>query len=97
LATTVAGVRQQTQFMALMEEWSDIEGQVGNLSLGMDYLNKKNEEYANSLEGIKKQYSEVKKEFFDEVLNEDTLKGFYKTMIDLVNVAKNIVGNFGGV
>jgi archaellum component FlaC len=46
--------------MALMDEWDNIESTVGGLGDSIGYLNKKNEDWANSIEGIKKQYEEAK-------------------------------------
>ena len=42
LATTVAGVRQQTQFIALMEEWDDVEEMVEGIGASQNYLNIQN-------------------------------------------------------
>jgi hypothetical protein len=97
LATTVAGLRQQTQFMALMEEWDDIEAQVSDLSNATGYLTKQNEDYANSVAGIKKRYEETKNALFDAILDESTLKGFYSSMEGVLKTVTKIVDTMGGL
>ena len=97
LATTVAGLRQQTQFMALMEEWDDIEAQVSDLSNATGYLTKQNEDYANSVAGIKKRYEETKNALFDAILDESTLKGFYSSMEGVLKTVTKIVDTMGGM
>ena len=97
LATTVAGVRQQTQFIALMEEWGDIEKTVDGLGQSVGFLNEQNDKYAESVAGIKKQFEEAKGQLFQDLFNADTLKGFFKIMTDLVNIVDNIVEAFGGL
>ena len=97
LATTVAGVRQTTQFIALMEEWDDVESSVSGLANSTDYLNKKNEEWANNIEGIKKRYEEVKQELASKLLDDNLIKGFYKGLIGLVETAGGLVDSFGGL
>lgn len=97
LATTVAGVRQQTQFIALMEEWDDIESSVAGLGEGVGYLGEKNKEWANSIEGIKKKYEDAKQSMFDSLLSEDTIKGFYEGMTSIVKVVDQIAKSFGGL
>jgi hypothetical protein len=40
--------------MALMEEWDDIEASVVDLGNSTNYLTEANDEYADSIEGVKK-------------------------------------------
>jgi phage regulator Rha-like protein len=87
LATTVAGVRQQTQFIALMEEWDDIENSVAELGYTTGYLNEQNEKWADSIEGIKQKYEEAKTAFINKLFDsegDEYIKDFYKVMINLV-------------
>jgi TP901 family phage tail tape measure protein len=97
LATTVAGVRQQTQFMAIMEEWNDIEASVSDLANATGYLTEQNEKVANSVAGIKKRYEEAKNQLFDSLLDPNNLKGFYTGMEGLIKGATNLVDAFGGI
>ena len=96
LATTVAGMRQQTQFMALMEEWGDIEDTANNLGDSMNYLNKQNDKYKDSIAGVKKQFEQVKQELFTKIFDEDLIAGFFKAMTTMVGVVNKIVDSFGG-
>lgn len=97
LATTVAGLRQQTQFMALMGEWDDIEVSVLELSNATGYLNQQNEEWSDSIQGIKKRYEETKDTLFKTILSEDTLKGFYTSMEGVLGTVTKIVDAMGGL
>jgi len=59
LANTVAGVRQYSQFMALMENWDKVEMNV-DVSLGSEgELQEQQEIYAESWEGASKRVKDT--------------------------------------
>lgn len=98
LATTVAGVRQTTQFFALMGEWSDIESTVSGLGASIGYVNEKNEEWAKSLAGIKKAYTETKQEMYKTIFGDaEPLKLFYKGLTSVAEGVTGLVKQFGGI
>lgn len=97
LATTVAGVRQQTQFMALMEEWDDIEARVDSLGDSIGFVNEQNEKFGLSVAGVKKQFEEAKGELFESLFDNKTIITFTKGMTDLIKVVDNLVEAFGGL
>jgi hypothetical protein len=80
-----------------MEEWGDVEDMVEGIGASQNYLNIQNAKYADSIEGVKKRFTEAKNELFDELLNDDNIKGFYSVLTDIVKVVDNIIEGFGGI
>lgn len=97
LANTVAGVRQYSQFMALMENWDKIEMNV-DVSLGSEgELQEQQEIYAESWEGASKRVKDTLQSIYMMLLNDDSFIELTNGLNEILKVLGNIIKGVGGL
>ena len=97
LAQSVAGVRQYTQLMALMENWDFMEQNVATSRASSGTLNEQAEIYAESWEAAEKRVQAATEAIYSDLLNDeffiDVLNGFEK----FLSLIDNLLDSMGGV
>ena len=97
LAETVAGTRQYTQFMALMENYDEILSNQNVAENAEGTLEKQYSIYKDSIEAITQEYENSKKKIFDQLVNEDTIKSVKKFLTEIMDTVSKLIKNMGGV
>lgn len=97
LAQTTAGLRQYSQFIALMDNWNTVEI---NMDLAIDSegtLDEQQKIWEQSLEGSAERLKKAKEELYESFIDDDTLKGLNNTLTALVKTITRMVDSFGGL
>lgn len=97
LAQTVAGVRQYTQLITLMENYEFFQE---NLATAMDSegtLEKQAQIYANSWEAARKRVRASAEDIYDSLINEDFFIEFDNNLADLLSGLANSIDALGGM
>ena len=105
LAQTVAGVRQYTQLIALMENWNsdgvnDTDSMEANLATarGSDgELQKQADIYADSWEAAQNRVQASAEELYTKILNDDFFIGFLNASEKAINGVGDLIDSFGGL
>ena len=97
LAQSVAGIRQYTQFMALMDNWDVMEKNLELTKAANGALQEQNEIYGDSVEAAEKRMNASAEKLMSTLLDGDTLKPFYEAASDILEVVNTLVKSFGGL
>ena len=97
LAQSVAGVRQYTQFIALMDNWDVMQNNVKMAKDSGGALAQQYAIYADSVEGSQKRmqesFNQLKKSFWQE----DDSKKLYDSLAKIGEIATDLMESFGGL
>lgn len=96
LAQNVAGVRQYSQFMALMDNWDVMQENLEIAANSQGTLNKQTEIYKNSLEAADERLQQIKEDFMDDFLSADMLIGFKEALGDIIITVGKLIDGFTG-
>lgn len=97
LAQTVAGVRQYTQFVALMDNW-DFMGENLATAYGAEgTLEKQQKIYEESWEGARNRLQASVETLYDELLKDDFFIWLTDALSDVVGLIDKIVNSMGGL
>ena len=100
LAQTVAGVRQYTQLMSLMNNYDAFKGNVFLAETSGGTLNNQAEIYAESWEAAQARVKAASEDFWDTLLNDDffiDLLGIFEKLIVGVNSFTDSIGGVPGL
>ena len=102
LAQTVAGVRQYTQFMALMKDWDsgDNDSMVANLQTAYDSegsLQDQADIYAESWEAANKRVQASAETVYAAILNDDFFIDLTNGFAGLLGGVENFIDGLGGI
>ena len=100
LAQTVAGVRQYTQLMSLMNNYDAFKGNVFLAETSGGTLNNQAEIYAESWEAAQARVKAASEDFWDTLLNDDffiDLLGIFEKLIIGVNSFTDSIGGVPGL
>lgn len=97
LAQQVAGIRQYSQFMALMDNWNVMEENIKMSKEATGELEHQQAIYEQSVEAAKDRAEAAKEGLMTEILNGDNLKSFYKILEQVFTMAESLVEAFGGL
>ena len=102
LAQTVAGVRQYTQLIALMENWNDgsEDSMMANLSTSYGSLGTLNEQqkiYEESWEASKERVQASLEGIYDSILDEDLFIGINDSLAETLGLIERMIDSFGGL
>lgn len=96
LAQTVAGSRQYNTLVALMKNWGEVQENV-NLALNATgTLEKQNSIYLESVEAHQKSATAAAEEFYNALIDEDTLKALADIEKAFSKIGTFLVNGFGG-
>ena len=97
LANTVAGTRQYTNFIALMDNYDKVKQNV-NLAMTADgTLEEQAEIFAESWEASAKRVKASMEELYNKVLNDKVFIAFNNAIADGVSLLSKLVDGFGGL
>ena len=97
LAQSVAGVRQYTQFIALMDNYDVMQNNLESTRAAAGELENMQGIYEESIEGLKEKFGTAKEELISSLVDEDSIKNFYKAMNGIMNFAGKLTKAFGGL
>ena len=97
LAQSVAGVRQYTQFIALMDNYDIMQSNLELSKEASGSLKEMQDEYKNSIEGIKEESKAAGESLSNALLDEDDIKTFYKAVTKITEFVTELVDAFGGL
>lgn len=97
LAESVAGTRQYTQLMALMNNWGSFQEnlQVSYSSSGT--LDEQAEIYAESWEAAEKRVTASAEEMYSKIINDEAFIKLTNGFAKLIDFTSDVVDGFGGV
>ena len=104
LAQNVAGTRQYTQLIALMDNWETFQTNLTTAETSAGKLESQQEIYLDSLEAHLQQLSTEAEKFYDTLLDEKSIKGFVDMLTGalkgintyLTGLGDNLTGILGG-
>ena len=102
LAQTVAGVRQYTQLVALMDNWNngDSDSMMANLQTSADAegsLQKQSDIYSESWEAASDRVRASLESIYKELVPDDMFIGLLKGLEKVLNMVEALVNAFGGL
>lgn len=97
LAQTVAGVRQYTQLMALMDNWDYFEENVEVAEKSTGTLKEQAEIYAESWEASSKRVKAAAEGIYDKLLDEQFFIGVNKILEGTLSHVGNLIDGLGGL
>lgn len=97
VAQTVAGTRQYTQLIALMDNWDYFQENLTVATTSTGTLNKQAEIYAESWEGASDRVTAAAEKIYGELLNDQAIIGFMNVIADLIGGIGNALEAIGGL
>ena len=97
LAQTVAGVRQYTQLVALMDNWDFFQENVATARGAGGALDEQAEIYAESWEAARKRVKAAAEEIYNSLLNDDFFIGLNNGFSGILNLISNVISGLGGL
>jgi TP901 family phage tail tape measure protein len=97
LAQTVAGTRQYTQLMSLMNNFNDFQGNVDIAKGSEGALDEAAEIYAESWEGAKERVTAAAQSIYKELLNDKFFIGLTNVFEKLLVTIKGTIDGLGGL
>lgn len=97
LAQSVAGVRQYSQFIALMDNYDVMQSNIEMSRKASGSLQEMHEKYENSIEGIQAKSKAAGESLIATLMDEDDIKGFYKAMTSIMEFTTKLTKAFGGL
>lgn len=96
-AQSVAGVRQYTQLIALMDNWDTFKL---NLEVAEDAegtLDEQFQKWDNGIEAAEKRLQQTKNEVYSSIMNEDTIITFTNMFSTLIQYVGDFIEGLGGI
>ena len=97
LAQTVAGVRQYTQLVALMDNWDFFQQNVATARGAGGALDEQAEIYAESWEAARKRVKAAAEEIYNSLLNDDFFIGLNNGFAGFLGIISNVIQGLGGL
>lgn len=97
LATTVAGVRQYTQLIALMENWDFFQENVEIAKDSEGTLQRQADIYAESWEAAQKRVRAAAEDVFSSLINDEFFIKLNNGFAEVLKIIKGVIISLGGV
>ena len=97
LAQSVAGIRQYTQFMALMDNWDVMEQNLAMTESANGALQEQQEIYEDSVEAAQNRMTASAEKIKSTLLDGDDLKGLYDFAGGFLDIVAEMLEAFGGL
>ena len=97
LAQAVAGVRQYTQLIALMDNWDTFKINLDVAKNSSGTLNEQQEIYAESWEAASKKVKASLEGIYDSVINDKAIIKITDGFADFLNLIENVSDSLGGM
>ncbi len=96
MAQTVAGTRQYTQLISLLDNWGDMEKNLETAANAEGALQEQQDIYMDSLKAHLEQLSAAKEDLFDSFTNADSLKDLVDVLTVVINLSGDFIDSIGG-
>ena len=96
LAQNVAGVRQYTQLIALMDNWDEFQTNLSTAGSAEGTLQSQQEIYLDSIEAHLQKLDTAWEGLYKTIFDEDALKSIADALTKLINLANTFVTGLGG-
>ena len=97
LAQTVAGVRQYTQLVALMDSWGKFQENLGYAKNSEGTLQEQADIYAESWEAASKRVTAAAQEIYTQLLDDDFFIDLLEGLEKVIDTISNVIDAFGGL
>lgn len=97
LAQTVAGVRQYSQLIALMDNWTFFQENLTTAMGSEGTLQKQADIYAESWEAARDRVRAASEDIYDSLINEDFFIGLDNAMTPVLSTIATIIDSLGGM
>lgn len=97
LAQTVAGTRQYSQFIALMESWDDVEKNLQTAQNSEGTLQNQADIYAESWEAAQKRVKAAAQGIYQDLLDDKFFIGLTNGLEKVLEVIHEVINGFGGM
>lgn len=97
LAQTVAGVRQYTQFINLMENWGDFQDNLATATSATGALDEQADVYAESWEGARDRVRAATEDIYDSLINPDFFISVDDAVTPILSGTADVIDAMGGM
>ena len=97
LAQTVAGTRQYNQFVALLENWDDVQTNLITAKNSEGSLQKQSDIYAEGWEGASKRVRATLQSIYQDLLDDKGFVSIINGFEGFLNIVKNVIDALGGM
>ena len=97
LAQTVAGTRQYSQFIALMESWDDVEKNLQTAQNSEGTLQNQADIYAESWEAAQKRVKAAAQGIYQDLLDDKFFIGLTNGLEKVLEAIHEVINGFGGM
>lgn len=97
LAQTVGGMRQYSQFIALMENWEDVEVNVELAEMSEGELTKQQEIWSESWQAATKRVEQSKNELYESLVNDEAMIQLQDTWASIISGFNSFIEQMGGL
>lgn len=97
LAQSVAGVRQYTQLIALMDNWDFMKDNLSTVASAEGELNKQHEVYAEGWEGARDRVKAAAEAIYADLLKDDFFIGLTNALEKILTLFDSFIDSIGGV
>lgn len=97
LAQTVAGTRQYNQFVALLENWDDVQTNLITAKNSEGSLQKQADIYAEGWEGASKRVRASLQTIYQTLLDDNGFVSIINGFNDFLGIVKNVIDALGGM
>ena len=96
LAQTVAGIRQYSQFMALMDNWDFMEQNLGTVEASTGALQEQQEIYEEGWVGTSKRVKAAWEGIYDSLISDEFIINLIDGFSKFLNLLEKIIDSMGG-
>ena len=97
VAQTVAGVRQYTQLIALMDNWSYFQENLSVAQSASGELQRQQEIYAESWEAASERVTAALETIYNKLLDDEAFVDILDTLTDFLELVSNLIDGLGGL
>lgn len=97
LAQTVAGVRQYTQLVALMDHWDFFEDNLKTIENSEGALQEQQNIYAEGWEAARKRVKASWEGLYDDLIDEQSITKLDNALADVLDTLGGVIDGFGGL
>lgn len=97
LAQTVAGVRQYTQLVSLMDNWDFFKENLDTINDSEGALQEQADIFADSWEAARKRVKASWEGLYDDLIDTDGIIKLDNALADTLDILDDVINNFGGL
>ena len=97
LAQNVAGVRQYTQLVALMDNWGYFQENLNASLNSSGALQEQSEIYAEGWEAARDRVAASMEQLYQDILDDDFFIGFLNSIADVIDEIDHMIDSLGGI